>query len=99
MVTMEVISGKWEMCLINDINKGLKRPNELHKAHPNASSRVINQQLSDLEKHNIISKKVFPVVPPKVEYSLTEIGYSLLPLIDVIKEWGNEYMSKEKNVW
>jgi len=93
VVTMEVIGGKWKTCLINDINKGIKRPSELHRAHPEASLRVINQQLFELEKHNIIVKKVFPVLPPKVEYSLTETGKTLLPLIDLMLSWGNEYRS------
>lgn len=98
VVTMEVIGGKWKMCLINDINKGLKRPTELHKAHPSASPRVLNQQLSELEKHGIISKAIFSVMPPKVEYSLTEIGFSLIPLIDVIKQWGSTYKPQEVNM-
>ena len=93
VVTMEVIGGKWKTCLINDINKGIKRPSELHRAHPEASLRVINQQLFELEKQNIIVKKVFPVLPPKVEYSLTETGKTLLPLIDFMLSWGNEYRS------
>lgn len=70
VVTMEAIGGKWKPCLINDINKGIKRPSELHKKHPNASLRVLNQQLSELEKHGIVEKNIFPVTPPKVEYSL-----------------------------
>jgi len=94
VVTMEIIGGKWKTCLINDINKGVKRPSELHRAHPEASLRVITQQLFELEKHNIIEKKVFPVLPPKVEYSLTEAGITLLPLIDFMLSWGNEYKSK-----
>jgi len=93
VVTMEIIGGKWKTCLINDINKGVKRPSELHRSHPEASLRVINQQLFELEKHNIIVKKIFSVLPPKVEYSLTETGKTLLPLIDLMLSWGNEYKS------
>jgi DNA-binding HxlR family transcriptional regulator len=93
VVTMEIIGGKWKTCLINDINKGIKRPSELHRSHPEASLRVINQQLFELERNNIIEKKIYPVLPPKVEYSLTEIGKSLLPLIDLMLSWGNEHRS------
>ncbi|MDD4994242.1 MAG: helix-turn-helix domain-containing protein [Paludibacter sp.] len=93
VVTMEVIGGKWKTCLINDINKGIRRPGELHRAHPEASLRVISQQLLELEKNNIIEKKIFPVLPPKVEYSLTETGKTLLPLIAQMLSWGNEYRS------
>ena len=91
VVTMEAIGGKWKPCLINDIHKGIKRPGELHKAHPDASLRVLNLQLSELERHGIVEKTIFPVAPPKVEYSLTTKGKSLLPLIDNIREWGNEH--------
>src|ERR1035437_2662688 len=91
VVTMEAIGGKWKPCLINYINKGIKRPGELHKAHPEASLRVINLQLSELEKHGIVEKTIFPVAPPKVEYSLTNKGKSLLPLIDLMRKWGNEH--------
>jgi DNA-binding HxlR family transcriptional regulator len=93
VVTMEIIGGKWKTCLINDINKGIKRPSELHRSHPEASLRVINQQLFELERNNIIEKKIYPVLPPKVEYYLTEIGKSLLPLIDLMLSWGNEHRS------
>jgi DNA-binding HxlR family transcriptional regulator len=91
VVTMESIGGKWKPCLINDINKGIKRPSELHRTHPDASLRVINLQLSELEKHGIVEKIIFPVTPPKVEYSLTNKGKSLLPLIDLMRKWGNEH--------
>ena len=93
VVTMEIIGGKWKTCLINDINKGIKRPSELQRSHPDASLRVINQQLFELEKHNIIVKKIYPVLPPKVEYSLTETGKTLLPLIDLMLSWGNDHKS------
>jgi DNA-binding HxlR family transcriptional regulator len=91
VVTMEVIGGKWKSCLINDINKGIRRPGELHKTHPEASPRVLNLQLSELENHGIVEKTIFPVVPLKVEYALTNKGKSLLPLIDVMRKWGNEH--------
>jgi len=65
VVTMEIIGGKWKTCLINDINKGIKRPSELHRSHPEASLRVINQQLFELEKHNIIENKNFSGATPE----------------------------------
>lgn len=91
VVTMEAIGGKWKPCLINGINKGIKRPSELYKTHPEASLRVINLQLSELERYGIVEKTIFPVAPPKVEYSLTNKGKSLLPLIDLMRRWGNEH--------
>ena len=65
VVTMEIIGGKWKTCLINDINKGIKRPSDLHRSHPEASLRVINQQLFELEKHNIIENKNFSGATPE----------------------------------
>jgi DNA-binding HxlR family transcriptional regulator len=91
VVTMEAIGGKWKPCLINDNNKGIKRPGKLHKKHPDASPRVINQQLSELKEHGIVEKNIFPVIPPKVEYYLTKKGKSLLPLIDLMKNWGDKH--------
>jgi DNA-binding HxlR family transcriptional regulator len=85
-ITFEVIGGKWKAGLIRHIHKGVKRPGELHKVFPGASPRVLNQQLAKLTKHGIIQKEIFPVLPLKVEYSLTEIGHSLLPII----KWANQ---------
>lgn len=90
-ITMEMIGGKWKPCLILSISKGLKRPTELHKAHPSASPRVLNQQLAELEDYGIIEKKVYPVLPPKVEYSLTTFGKTILHIIDAMEKWGLEY--------
>jgi DNA-binding HxlR family transcriptional regulator len=87
-VTMEVIGGKWKPCIIDSIRKGLKRPSELHRVNPNATPRVINQQLRELESHGIVQKIIYPVLPPKVEYSLTEKGQSLLFIIDAMEKWG-----------
>lgn len=90
-ITTEVIGGKWKPCLINYIYAGLKRPSELQKAIPNASRRALNIQLNELEHHGIITKKIFPVLPPKVEYSLTREGESLLPITKAMEVWGMGY--------
>ena len=74
----EVLYGKWKIRLLWFIHEGYKRPSELQKKIPNASRRVLNIQLNELEGHELISKKIYPVVPPKVEYSLTEIGETLI---------------------
>jgi DNA-binding HxlR family transcriptional regulator len=90
-ITMEVIGGKWKPCLILSINEGLKRPSELHKAHPHASPRVLNQQLSELEDYGIVKKYVYPTLPPKVEYTLTAYGESLLPVLFAMEAWGEHF--------
>ncbi|MBL0740731.1 winged helix-turn-helix transcriptional regulator [Chryseolinea lacunae] len=85
----EVLYGKWKMRLLWFIKQGHKRPSELQRQIPDASRRVLNVQLKELEDHALISKVVYPVVPPKVEYSLTEFGESLIPVIGAIGEWGD----------
>lgn len=94
LITSEIISGKWKACLINRIHEGLKRPNELQRAIPDASRRALNMQLNELEQHGIIRKEIFPVLPLKVEYSLTEEGESLLPVVKAMERWGLRYREK-----
>ena len=85
----EVLHGKWKMRLLWFIKQGHKRPSELQRRIPDASRRVLNVQLKELEDHELISKVVYPVVPPKVEYNLTEFGESLIPVIGAIGQWGD----------
>jgi DNA-binding HxlR family transcriptional regulator len=89
-ITMKVLSGKWQACIIDAINNGLKRPSELHRQINSASPRVINMQLRELESYGILSKKIFQGLPLRVEYSLTELGKTILPIIDAINKWGHE---------
>uniref|UniRef100_F4C6D7 Transcriptional regulator, HxlR family n=1 Tax=Sphingobacterium sp. (strain 21) TaxID=743722 RepID=F4C6D7_SPHS2 len=90
-VTMDIIGGKWKPCIINNIYKGIKRPSDLQRAIPYASRRSLNTQLSELIEHGVIQKKVYPVLPLKVEYELTEFGNCLLPLTLHMEQWGNEH--------
>lgn len=90
-IAMEVIGGKWKTCIIQELNEGVKRPSELHRLFEDASPRVINQQLKELEIHGVIEKKIFPELPPHSEYSITEIGKSLIPIIDMLEQWGNGF--------
>ena len=87
----EVLYGKWKMRLLWFINEGYQRPSELQRKIPDASRRVLNIQLKELEEHELVSKIIYPVVPPKVEYSLTEFGKTLLPVISTIGNWGDEH--------
>jgi DNA-binding HxlR family transcriptional regulator len=95
-VTFYVIEGKWKRDIILCLNNGIKRPIELqkHLAEAKANARVLNQQLKELEKYNIIYKKIYPSVPPKVEYYLTDIGKELIPLFQIMEKWGNNYSKK-----
>ena len=85
----EVLYGKWKIRLLWYINEGHKRPSELQRKIPDASRRVLNMQLKELENHELVAKTIYPVVPPKVEYNLTELGLSLMPVISAIGQWGD----------
>ncbi|TYP98202.1 HxlR family transcriptional regulator [Tenacibaculum adriaticum] len=86
----EVLYGKWKIRLLWFINEGFQRPSELQRKIPDASRRVLNIQLKELESHELVSKVIYPVVPPKVEYSLTDFGKTLIPVISVLGTWGDE---------
>ena len=87
----EVLLGKWKMHLLYFIGEGKRRPNELQKMIPNATRRVLNVQLNQLEDHGLVSKKIFAELPPKVEYSLTDIGKTALPVIMKLGQWGEDH--------
>ncbi len=86
----EVLYGKWKIRLLWFIDQGHKRPSELQRKIPDASRRVLNIQLKELEDHELVMKKIYPVVPPKVEYSLTDLGMSLIPIISALGQWGDQ---------
>jgi len=90
ILTMKILGGKWQACIIDAINNGIKRPSELHRQINSASPRVINMQLKELESYGIISKKIYHGLPLKVEYSLTDLGKTILPVISAIDTWGQE---------
>lgn len=90
-IIMEIIGGKWKSYLVYLINKGVKRPSELQRAMPSASRRVLDLQLRELEFHGIVQRTMFHELPPKVEYSLTAFGASLLPVVDAMDKWGEAY--------
>ncbi|OQP47993.1 winged helix-turn-helix transcriptional regulator [Niastella populi] len=88
-LTKEVLNGKWKPALLHAISIDIKRPSELVRVLPGSTRRVLNVQLRELEMHGMIEKKTYPQLPPKVEYSLTEIGWSLMPVIDALNQWGD----------
>lgn len=85
----EVLYGKWKIRLLWFIHEGNKRPSELQRKIPDATGRVLTIQLKELEDHGLVTKKIYPVVPPKVEYSLTEVGQTLIPVISALGQWGD----------
>ncbi|WP_294822142.1 winged helix-turn-helix transcriptional regulator [uncultured Flavobacterium sp.] len=94
----EVLYGKWKIRLLWFIDQGHKRPSELQRKIPDASRRVLNMQLKELEDHELVSKVIYPVVPPKVEYSLTEFGKTLVPVISLLGQWGDQHEDRLRNV-
>lgn len=87
--TLSLIAGKWKMVVFWAIMNGFNRFGLISKAVPDISKRMLTKELRELEMDGLISRKVFAEMPPKVEYSLTEKGRSLLPIIDEIEKWGN----------
>jgi DNA-binding HxlR family transcriptional regulator len=90
---VEVIGGKWKGVILHHLmTSGVLRFNEIQRMKPNLSPRVLTAQLRELEQDGVIVRKVYPVVPPKVEYSLSKAGESLKPLIKTMQEWGDEHL-------
>ncbi len=93
--TMAVLGGKYKAIIIWHLNRaGVMRYNEIQKAIPQATAKMLSQQLKELENDGIVKRKLYPVVPPKTEYSLTEVGKTLVPIIDEMCLWGNEYFRR-----
>ena len=97
-IAMEVIGGKWKSCIIQELNNGPKRPSELHRHFDDASPRVINQQLKELEMHGMIEKKIFSELPPHTEYSITEMGKTLILIIGQLESWGDNFRPMMKKI-
>ncbi|PDY03442.1 MarR family transcriptional regulator [Bacillus cereus] len=91
---VEVIGGKWKGVILYHLLDGTKRFNELKRLKPNITQRMLTLQLRELEADGIIHREVYREVPPKVEYSLTEIGESLRPVILLMMEWATHNMEK-----
>lgn len=83
--------GKWKPYLINCMNRGVKRPSEFQRIIPGATKRVLQLQLNEMERMGLVSKEVFAEIPARVEYSLTERGLSLIPIIRLMDAWGLEH--------
>ncbi|GMX60273.1 winged helix-turn-helix transcriptional regulator [Paenibacillus elgii] len=89
--TLGVIGGKWKGVIIYHLLSGTKRFNELRRIYPQVTHHTLTLQLRDLEREGIVTRKIYNQVPPKVEYSLTEFGRTLEPIILLMKEWGDQY--------
>jgi DNA-binding HxlR family transcriptional regulator len=92
--TLRLIGGKYKALILWHLVGGTMRHGELHKLMSQATSKMLTQQLRELESDNLLSRKVYPVVPPKVEYSLTEFGLSLEPILSAMYVWGEAYLKQ-----
>lgn len=92
-LSLDVIGGKWKMPILWRLKDGSKRYGELRRSLQKVTHKMLTQQLRELEQDEIITRKVYPEVPPKVEYDLTLLGKSVIPVIDLLREWGEEYRS------
>jgi len=97
-ISIDLIGGRWKPLILWHLSqKGVLRFNELKKLIPHITQKMLTQQLRKLEEDKLVDRKVYPVVPPKVEYSLTEVGGSLLPVLCMLCEWGEKYYQQYAN--
>ena len=94
--TLMLIGDKWKVLILRDLMPGTKRFKKKKKSIEHVSQKVLTAQLRDMEEKGLVNRKVYAEVPPRVEYSLTELGKSLKPILDAMWNWGEEY--KAQNV-
>lgn len=92
--TLMLISDRWKVLIIRDLLGGTKRFGELKKSIGNISQKVLTANLRSMEEAGLLTRKVYAEVPPRVEYTLTETGYSLQPVLDAMVVWGTKYKEK-----
>lgn len=97
-VSLEVIGGKWKPYIIYELLNGPRRPSELHRAIPEASDRVLTQQLRELLQYGVVERKVVDPLCKHSEYSLTELGRSLIPIIEQMRNWGNQFRPRLEEI-
>lgn len=93
---LEVIGGKWKGVILFHLLGGKKRFNELQRLLPNVTQRILIRQLRELEADRIVVRTVYPEVPPKVEYSLSDLGTTLDPVLRMLREWGGNYLARDE---
>ena len=96
--TLMLIGDKWKVLILRDLMNGTKRFGELKKSIGTVSQKVLTAQLRDMEEKRLVERKVYAEVPPRVEYTLTEMGYSLKPILDAMWAWGEEYQAKNQEI-
>ncbi|HHX2537797.1 TPA: winged helix-turn-helix transcriptional regulator [Neisseria subflava] len=92
--TLDIIGGKWKVLILYYLNEETRRFNELQRLLAGITQRMLTLQLRELENDGIVHREVYPQVPPKVEYSLTEFGRTLMPVIEAMHRWGEQYAAE-----
>src|SRR5215216_3131517 len=96
--TMDLIGGKWKLLILNLIRNDINRFGKMSMVLKDISKQMLTTQLRELESDGIIERKIYAEIPPRVEYFLTRKGRSLLPIIELMKQWGDSYILKRKKV-
>lgn len=92
--TLMLIGDKWKVLILRELMNGTRRFGELKRAIGMVSQKVLTAQLRDMEEKGLLTRKVYAEVPPRVEYTLTDTGYSLKPILDAMVVWGTDYQQK-----
>lgn len=93
-LTLMLISNRWKVLILRDLMDGTKRFGELKKSIGSISQKVLTSNLRSMEEQGLVIRTVYPEVPPRVEYTLTDIGHSLRPILNSMHQWGDEYRAK-----
>jgi len=94
--TVDVLGGKWKALVLYHLMTGTKRFNEMRRLIPDVSQRMLTRQLRELESDGIIDRHIYREIPPKVEYSLTELGVTLVPIIVAMRDWGEQFEARTR---
>lgn len=98
--TAQLIGSKWRLLILRDLMEGTKRFGELKKSVGSISQKVLTSNLRDMEEKGLVVRRVYPEVPPRVEYGLTDLGKSLAPIVDAMRAWGEGYLDRaQRTSW
>lgn len=98
LAVQNLIAGKWKLPILSLLSEGTKRFSELQKLLPDISQGILTHQLRELERDGLVHREIYKEVPPKVEYSLTEIGQSFVPILNIVCTWGKSYLNQHSKI-
>ena len=96
-ITLDVIGGKWKSLILWHLKHKVLRFSELQRRLPRITQKMLTQQLRDLEQDGLVYRQVYPEVPPRVEYSLTDLGHSVVPILDQMYQWGRNFLPQNQD--